>query len=137
MGKLSRTNAITVFAAGAGMVAALAFAVANTILAGVALSAALVLVAALVRSASRDQELRHRALMSVVAAGNARIERLEAGATDLGARADLILKAHRRTVRVIMAQGDRVELSTEAMSRRILSDLNAARLEANDRHSPL
>lgn len=132
MKKLSRTNVSTGLTFAAGAAAVLAFVVENESVGEAALSVAVVLVAATVRSTARDQERRTRALRSEVAAGTARISQLETRADELGASAERIIKSHRRTVRTMIAQGDRIEERTDALGRRILADLSAARLEASE-----
>lgn len=135
MRKLSLTDALAALAAVAGLVAAGGFAVSNTALGGAALGVGVVLCAILIGVMARGARRRHHELLTVVSDGGARIARLEESAETLAGKADLILRAHRKSVKVAINQGDRIEERTESMTRRILSDLSASRLEAADRQA--
>ena len=133
MPKPTRTDALTFIAVGAGVVAAVAFALGSTSLGGAALAATAVVLALLVRGIARRIDARHGELRSAIGKNAVQIERLEGEVHELADKAQVILKSHRKTVRAVAAQSDRIEERTEAMSRRILADLNASRLEAADR----
>ncbi|WP_402375876.1 hypothetical protein [Isoptericola rhizosphaerae] len=132
MPKPSRTDALTFIAVAAGILAVVAFALGNPDLGGAALAVTAVVIALLVHSIARHVDARHGDLRSAVGKNAMRIERLEGETRELSDKAHLIVKSHKRTIRAVVAQGDRIEERTEAMSRRILADLSAARLEVAD-----
>ncbi|MBD5786370.1 hypothetical protein IF650_09275 [Cellulosimicrobium terreum] len=116
--------------------AALAFAVSATPVAGTLIALAIALAAVLVRSVARDLGRRQSAMAADVAKVAASARRLERESGQLLVQSDLIVRSNRRVIRATVVQADRVEERTDAMTRRILGDLSAARLEAADRQDP-
>jgi len=134
--KPTLTDALTALAALAAVGAAVAFAASSGTLAGVLLATALALAVLLVRSVARDLGRQHARTTSSVAEIASGLRRVERTTQDGLAKTDQVVVSVRRMARVAISQGDRVEERTDAMSRRILADLNASRLQAQDAAVP-
>ncbi|MFE5310136.1 hypothetical protein [Isoptericola sp. NPDC056605] len=112
MPQLSRTNVLTSLTALAGVVAAVGFAISSTEVGGAALGVAVVLLAGLVHSVGRTLATR-----------------IDEGTDGLTAKADLVLAGQKKSDRAAAAHAEHAD----AMARRIVADVGAARLEAAER----
>ncbi|MCA5892730.1 hypothetical protein LEP48_05100 [Isoptericola sp. NEAU-Y5] len=133
MHQLSRTNVLTVLVVIAGIGAAVGYALSSPELGGAALGGGMAFGALLIHSAAREQRLAHERTRKLAAASKGSFAQLEASVKEIATHTDQVVRAQRKTARVATAQGDRVEQRTDAMTRRIIADINAARLEAADR----
>jgi hypothetical protein len=131
--KLSLTNLLTALNTLAGIGIAGTLWAGQSAAGGALVGVAVVLLALLVRSGVRDLGREAATVRSTVLG-------LERKADELGIQADVIVEGNQRAVRTAIAQGNRVKTladriveSTDAMERRILTDLNAARAEAAER----
>lgn len=114
MPQLTRTNVLTSLTALAGVVAAVGFAASSTELGGAALGAAAVLGAGLVHSV-----------------GRALAARIDEGTARLAAKADLVLAGQKKGLKEAAAHAEHAD----AMARRVVADIGAARLEATEREA--
>lgn len=123
------TDVLTLASVLLALGAAVAFFTSTPTLAGGFLAIAVALVAATVRSVARDLGRQQAQL-------NQRLDKMEKSARAVGrqvakglAKADDAMRSHRRVIRTAVTQADRIEERTDAMSRRILADIGAARLD--------
>ncbi len=135
MYKLSRKNILTAFTMVAGVVAAIGYAASLPEVGGAALGAAMVLVAPLIHSVARELRIAQSDARTMAVASKATMSKLDASVKEMATQTDKLLRAQRKTIRAAEAQGDRIEQRTDAMTRRIIADVNALRLEAADRHT--
>lgn len=121
MHKIAKEDALTALAVILAGFAVVAFSLGNASVGGSASAATLIPVALLVRLSAESYRKG--------------VARLDERAQELATVAEHLQKSHRKTVRATVAQGDRIEQLTDSMTRRIASDINTARVEAEERYT--
>lgn len=128
MSRPTITDALTALSAGSAIGAAVAFALAEPGEAGILLAVAIALVALTVRSVARDVGRQQAQIVRS-------LRRVERKVDENLAKNDLVVRSNRRVMRTAIEQAERIEERSDAMTRRILSDIGAARASRMDRDS--